>query len=101
MDHFHIDTPPTKLKSAVLGRESSKKKATPESRSCHKCGYSWKAGQHGGHDCSVLLLEKIAKLEMKLSPRFWGQAEHYAWHRAIPNMQKAFDDLKEAKEEGS
>lgn len=40
--------------------------------------------------------DRIKELERKLNPRLWTEAEHQAWHRAIPNMQKAFDDLKEA-----
>ena len=28
-----------------------------------------------------------------LSPRFWTREMDHAWHRAIPDVQKAFDDL--------
>ena len=35
----------------------------PTLHTCHTCGYVWKTGRHGGHSCSVLLLERIKKLE--------------------------------------
>ena len=34
-----------------------------ETFECHKCGHKWRKGQHGGHDCSVLLKERIQELE--------------------------------------
>lgn len=38
----------------------------PEYHFCCTCGFKWKHGEHGGHDCSVRLLEKIKTLEKGL-----------------------------------
>jgi len=35
----------------------------PEQHECYTCGYTWRTGSHGGHNCSVLLLERIASLK--------------------------------------
>lgn len=31
----------------------------PEFFTCDKCGHQWLFGQHGGHDCSVLLIKAL------------------------------------------
>ncbi len=33
---------------------------------CHCCGWEWVHGQHGGHDCSIKLQERIKELEGQL-----------------------------------
>ena len=33
---------------------------------CPTCGHTWVEGQHGGHDCTVLLLAKIEELEARV-----------------------------------
>lgn len=34
---------------------------------CCTCGYQWIAGQHGLHDCSQVLSEKLRKVEQELT----------------------------------
>ena len=36
----------------------------------------------------------IEELEIALNPRFWGLEHHEAWHKNIPDVQKAFEALK-------
>lgn len=46
---------------------------------------------------SSIMLEaanEIERLNLLLSPRFWTQQMSEAWHRNIPDTQKAFDELK-------
>lgn len=40
--------------------------SNPEFHSCPTCGYTWRHGQHGGHNCSTLLLQKIRVLREAL-----------------------------------
>ncbi len=34
----------------------------PEIHSCFTCGYTWKHGKHGGHNCADLMGKKIYEL---------------------------------------
>jgi hypothetical protein len=38
--------------------------------------------------------ERIEKLEKALNPRQWSREQSDAWHRAIPDVQAAFDALR-------
>lgn len=42
---------------------------------------------------------KIAKLEKALNPRLWDEKLNAAWHKNIPDVQKAFDAIREHKHE--
>lgn len=46
------------------------------------------------HDACSLSLQ-IKKLEIKLSPTQWGQAENVAWHNNLPDVVKAFRALRD------
>lgn len=39
---------------------------------------------------------RCARMELRLSPRFWGMDMSSAWHTNISNLQAAFDALKKA-----
>lgn len=39
---------------------------------------------------------EVERLTRALNPRLWSRDMIDAWHRAIPNVQKAFDDLRAA-----
>lgn len=57
----------------------------PATHSCCTCGYTWKHGHHGGHNCSVLLLEKIEKLESQLRERDEAMSK---LHKSLENDAK-------------
>lgn len=42
------------------------------------------------------LRERCERMEKALNPRAWDMAMDIAWHRAIPDLNKAFSDLREA-----
>jgi len=37
---------------------------------------------------------RVIDLESKLDPFYWSRAESDAWHQAIPDIRKAFQDLR-------
>jgi uncharacterized protein YciI len=39
-------------------------------------------------------LQRVAELEKALNPRQWTDAMDYAWHSNIPDMHKAFEELR-------
>lgn len=48
-------------------------------------------------------IQKIEKLEaenlrlrMVLDPKIWSEEQKKAWHQGIPDVQKAFDNLRES-----
>lgn len=38
----------------------------PETHQCWTCGYEWKHGQDGGHDCGPILRRRVEKLEARV-----------------------------------
>ena len=38
----------------------------PETHTCPTCGYVWLHGKNGSHNCDVLLIDRIEKLESAL-----------------------------------
>jgi hypothetical protein len=55
-------------------------------------------------ECERKQLEAFANLiradeREQLKPFNWTEKMSYAWHRAIPDVQKAFDDLMKARGE--
>ncbi len=55
------------------------------------CGFSWKAGDHGGHDCIGNLVENIKQLEKDEKKAFWFAAENTANVHGN-NIQKSWED---------
>ena len=47
-----------------------------------------------------LVKGKINKLEMLLNPKMWGQDQMDAWHENMPDLQKAFDSLRNSINKG-
>ena len=47
------------------------------------------------NDIKDVDIKNSDEFERKLNPRFWTKEESAAWHRAIPDTQKAFDDLRQ------
>lgn len=39
---------------------------------------------------------KFEDVQRMMSPRFWKQAQNEAWHKNIPDVQKAFEELLKA-----
>lgn len=59
---------------------------------CHCCGWEWVHGQHGGHDCSIKLQERIKELKGQLAKAETELAE------AIDCIEDSGVDWSEIKE---
>ena len=42
------------------------------------------------------LTSTVKMLEAKLNPLLWGTEESHAWHTNIPDVHKAFEELRNA-----
>jgi hypothetical protein len=65
-------------------------------RDCKECIAALRLELDAANKAGAAALIDVQQLRLVLNPRFWTRQQNDAWHRNIPNMQKAFDALRDA-----
>lgn len=69
--------------------------ANPETHTCGMCGYTWRHGQHGGHDCATRLKAQRDELVEALQSTYDALCISYPLHSV--DADKRFGILGKAR----
>lgn len=83
----------TKSKAKVVALESDNQDLKVKLNTAYQCIGDLKI--NAGHYVEAQHQAEIEKLKEIFNPRLWNQEQSEAWHKNIPNVQKAFEQLLE------